>query len=262
MKKNYLTLILILTSVVAFGQTYMQVNQMAYQQNNIQINNYGMRSVAHAMIDFTNAWEDENRKARALNRTKVQLDMLRNQYSNKTEFPEIVDGWHLVKITDNFKYCSDAKVLISDGKLKKIILNNYSGHSADFNVMTPIKNAKAVINWELPNRGTDIAEVYFVYDLNGPNLKDAPKKPGFITFWSDHRKAKTIEVWMGQSKVGELSKKINKAECFSEGGLTLELRPGRYEFKAAARGAMDWRGSFVIKEDQCLTYLMNRDNTD
>lgn len=262
MIKTYFTSILLFASALCFGQNYIQVNQTAYQQNNFQINNYGMNNVANAMIDFTNAWEDENRKARAINRTEAQLEIIRNQYTDRTDFPQIVDGWHLVKITDNFNYCSDAKAFVSDGRIEQIIINNYVGHSVDFNTMTPINNAKAVINWQLPNRGTDTAEVYFVYDLSGPNLTDEPQNAGFITFWSDHRKAKTIEVWIDRIKVGELSKKIENAECFDDGALTLQLRPGIYEFQASASGAMDWRGTFEIKEDQCYTYLMNRDNTD
>ena len=263
MIKTYLTSILIFTSIFCIGQNYTQINQIAYQQNNfISDNSFGLNNIASALIDFTNAWEEENRKARAINRTQAQLEIVRNQYKNRTDFPQIVDGWHLVKITDNFNYCSDAKVFVNDGKIEEIVINNYYGYSVDFNTMTPIKDAKAVINWQLPNRGTDTAEVYFAYDLNGPNLTDEPQKPGFITFWSDHRKAKTIEIWIDRVKVGQLSKEIENAECFADGGLTLQFKPGVYEFKAAAHGSMDWRGTFEIKEDQCYTYLMNRENTN
>ncbi|GGZ65170.1 hypothetical protein [Mesonia mobilis] len=263
MNKTFIFSCFLLLSTTLLGQNYIQVNQISYQQSNILIdNNFGLNNIANALTDFTNAWKDENRKTRAISRTEAQLNIVKNQYKDKVDFPKIIDGWHLVKITDNFNYCSDAKVYVNDGKISEIVINNYYGFSVDFNVMTPIKDAKAVINWQLPNRGTDTAEVYFAYDLNGPNLTDEPQKPGFITFWSDHRKAKTIEVWINRIKVGQLSKEIENAECFADGGLTLQFKPGVYEFKAAAHGSMDWRGTFEIKEDQCYTYLMNRDNTN
>jgi len=262
MKKFYIASVLFLFTVFGFGQNYLQINQTAIQQNNIQVNHFGYNKVANAMIDFTHAYEDEQRKTRAISRTKAQLEIVRSQFSYKKDFPAIVDGWHLVKITDNFNYCSDAKVFVEKGKLKEIVLDNYWEYSVDFNVIIPIKNAKAVIDWSLPNRGKDTAEIYFLYDLSGPNITDEPQKPGFITFWSDHRKAKTIEVWINREKVGQLSHEEEVGDCFVDGGLTLKLRPGTYNFKAAAHGSMDWRGVFEIKENQCYTYLLNRSNTD
>lgn len=162
MKKFYIASVLFLFTVFGFGQNYLQINQTAIQQNNIQVNHFGYNKVANAMIDFTHAYEDEQRKTRAISRTKAQLEIVRSQFSYKKDFPAIVDGWHLVKITDNFNYCSDAKVFVEKGKLKEIVLDNYWEYSVDFNVIIPIKNAKAVIDWSLPNRGKDTAEIYFL----------------------------------------------------------------------------------------------------
>ena len=264
MIKIHITIIsVILISLNSFGQNYTQINQVAIQQNSSQINNgIGLLSNAEAINSLRNAIENESTRQLEIEKTQSQLQIIKNLYKDKTVFADIVDGWHLIKITDNFHYCSDVKALVENKEIKKIVLNNYAELAVDFTTISNIKDAKATINWKLPNGDSETAEIYFIYDFDKPSLTSEPIKPGFVTFWSDHSKAKTIKIWINKINQGQLKYKTETGDCFTDGGLTLKLKPGAYEFKAAAAGAMDWRGTIEIKEDQCFTYLLNRSNTD
>lgn len=253
--------------ITFYGQSYIQMNQLNVQQN-VQQNNFhysnnlGLFSLAGAINSFTNAWKDENRKRREIKKAQSQLTLIKEEFAKINEFPKIIDGWHLVKVTDNFNYCSDAKALVKDNRITKIIIQNYSKFSMDFTAMTDIHNAQVSINWQLPSGQTDICQVYFAYDIQNPTIVDPPLNPGYVTFWSDHRKAKTIEIWISEIRQGQIKKQLESIHCGKEGALTLELKPGVYDFRGEANGALGWRGKIEIKENECFTYLLNRDNKD
>jgi|26BtaG_2_1085354.scaffolds.fasta_scaffold00089_16 hypothetical protein len=267
MNKIYaISLIIILSAFSSFGQSYTRINQVAVQQNNTfinQNNNSGLNNIAYSISSFRNALTDEKVKTREIEKAKSQLAIIKNLYSERTTFPEtIIDGWHSVKVTDNFNYCSDAKVLVNENEIKQMVIENYAELSLVFTPITGIKNAKSTVNINLKNGTTDTAEIYFLYDLDKPNTTSEPLQAGYVTFWSDLRNAKTIEIWFKKQKQGKIEKQLENADCFTDGGLTLKLKPGSYDFKAESRGAKSWSGTIEIRENECYTYSLNKKNKD
>jgi len=267
MNKIYpISILIILISLSTFGQTYTRINQVAVQKNTIWINNnnnLGLYSIANSISSFRNAWTDEKQRSREIEKAKSQLAIVKNLYSEQTNFPKnMIDGWHLVKVTDNFNYCSDAKVLVDNNEIKELVIDNYAELSLKFSTISGIKNAKSTINLNLPNGNTDTAEIYFFYDLDKPNITSEPLQAGYVTFWSDLSNAKTIEIWFNRQKQGGLEKQLAEADCFADGGLTLKLKPGSYDFNAESRGSKSWRGTIEIKENECYTYSLNKKNKD
>jgi len=57
-----------------------------------------------------------------------------------------------------------------------------------------------------------------------------PLQAGYVIFWIDLSNAKTFEIWFKQQKQGKIEKQLDKADCFTEGGLTLKLNPGSCDF--------------------------------
>lgn len=265
MKKILLFLILTIT-IKSYSQSYTEINAVAIKQNNYSINNnLGLYSIASSLNSFRNSWEDENSKKRAIQKYEAQLNLVKKIYSDKKSLPgSIVNGWHLVKVTDNFNYCSDAKVLVKDNKIQRFIISNYSEYSLNFNSIGSINKGKCYLNLELPNGHKDAVEVYFLYDLDSSNIVDNPIEPGYISFWSDLRKARTIEIWINETRQGQLKKRVKKesVNCFDNGTFSLKLKPGTYNYRAEANGALGWRGKITIKEGECFTLLLNRDNKD
>jgi hypothetical protein len=259
-----ITFFLIITSNKAFTQVYTQVNQLAIQKNYIHIdNNSGLNSIANSISSFRNSWVDEKKQAREIEKAKSQLVIVRDIYEDASKFPEkIIDGWHNVKVTDNFNYCSDAKALVVDNEIVKLVIDNYAELALKFSVISSINNAKSTINIKLQDGGSDTAEVYFLFDLDKPNLTSKPLEAGFATFWSPLRNAKTIEVWFGEKYQGKIQNELDSANCLSDGALNLKLKPGIYTFKAESRGAKSWSGELAVKENECIIYELNKDNKD
>lgn len=225
--------------------------------------NSGLYSIANSINRFVNIWKDEKIKRKEIEKAQAQLGIVKNLFSEQEVFPEaITDGWHLVKVTDNFRYCSDAKVLVNNNKIERFVIDDYAEFSLEFTTVSGIKNAKSTINLHLPNGNTEATEIYFIYDLNEPNLTSEPLEAGYVTFWSDLRNAKTIEVFIDRKRQGKLKKPLNMAKCFDNGGLTLKLKPGSYNFKAESRGPKSWSGNFQVRENQCYVYWLNKRNKD
>ncbi|MEZ4802046.1 MAG: hypothetical protein R2797_04680 [Gelidibacter sp.] len=245
-----------------FAQNYINVSQVSVRQN-INVSNYGLYSVANSVDAFRNAWQDEKKRDREIEKAQSQLAIVKNLFSEKTTLPEIiVDGWHNVKVSDNFNYCSDAKALVENNAIKTIVMDNYAELPLTFDTISHLKNAQSTINLKLPNGNSDTAVVYFLYDLDSPTTTTKPLAAGYVTFWSALGNAKTIEILINEQKQGNLGYDIESADCFSQGAFTLKLKPGTYDFRAEANGSKSWSGTILIKEGECFTYELNKKNKE
>ncbi|MFC5194773.1 hypothetical protein ACFPH8_05480 [Bizionia hallyeonensis] len=258
-------LFLLFLPIAILSQNYVQVNQVAIQKNTYTINNnnnIGLTNIAYAINSFRNSWDNNKKREREIQKAKAQLEIIKRTYDDHENYPEsIIDGWHIVSVTDNFNYCTDAKVFIDNNQIIKFVINNYSAHTLDFKMITPIKNGKALLSLDLLDGNTDTVEVYFINDLNGPQTVEKPQDAGYISFWSDMNKAKSIKIWIEDMYYGELGKQFDdEPECYEEGTISLGYRPGVYKFKAAGRGTINWLGTFEIKENSCLILNLNKDN--
>jgi len=218
-------------------------------------------SIQYAVNSFVNLYNDEKVERTAKEETASQLTILRESYASKKMYPEsIVDGWHDVVVTDNLKFCRDAKVRVVQNEVTEFVIDNCI--ALEYRSTGEIKNGKAV-GTILKNSGVklQVVEVYFVYDLESPKVTDPPIEPGYVCFWStsDRFVGKTIyidgEAMEGISTTIETRGDMKEPECFVDGTLTLMMKPGRYNFHALKSGR-DVLGSIEIKSGECLKYRL------
>lgn len=262
---KYLKLLILLISTSSIAQNYIDINQTTVitKQTNISYsnNNFGLSMIANEIFAFRNSWENRRKREEAVSKAKSQLAIVKSTYENSNKYPEsIVDGWHLVMATDNYNYCSPAKVLIKDNQIKEFVVSNWIKLSRPFEILSPINKGKSLITLDF-NGNTDTLEIYFINDLAEPTIVDKPLNSGFISFWSDSRKAKSIKIWIEKMYFGELSERFeSQPECSEEGTITIEVKPGTYFFKGAGRGTISWEGNIEARENQCLSYVLNKEN--
>lgn len=264
MKATFLFILLITSSL--YSQNYIGVTQntVSVQQTTINYsnNNVGLSMIANEIAAFRNSWENRKKREEAVAKAQSQLALIKVAYDNSRSYPEtIIDGWHLVMATDNYNYCSPAKVLIEDNDIKQFVVGNWEALSRPFNLLSPIEKGKALISLDFDDN-TDTLELYFINDLARPTLVDKPLGSGYVCFWSDLKKADHVKIWIQDfGYLGELSKRLlEQPACGADGTITLPTKPGIYEFKAAGRGSIDWSGTLEIKEDLCLVILLNEAN--
>ncbi len=78
---------------------------------------------------------------------------------------------------------------------------------------------------------------------------------------SDSKKLSEIKIFIEEKYYGELGEAFtSQPECSAIGALTIEVKPGIHHFKAAGRGTINWESDLVVKENLCLSYLINKDN--
>jgi len=258
---RFIALIIVTTS---FSQNYIGISQnTVIQQNNINYsnNNFGLSMIAYEISAFRNSWENRRKREETVSKAQAQLSIVKNTYENSENYPEkIIDGWHLVMATDNYNYCSPAKVLIKSNQIKEFVVGNWEKLSHPFEVLTPINNGKTLITLDF-NGHTDTLEIYFINDLTQPTIVEKPLSSGYICFWSDIKKADHIKIWFERKYFGELGRRFEEEpKCAEKGTITIPAKPGVYYFKAAGRGSIAWEGQIEVRENFCLNYVLNKQN--
>lgn len=257
--------LLLSLSLTAQSYRYTQINQLAIQQNNFTVvqNNYGFYDIANAIQMFTNAWSDNKKREIEVQKSQFRIEQVKETYRGAGNYPEtILNGWHLVMVTDNYNFCNEAKALVEDGRITKLVIDNYMPNSLNFTTINPIRNAKSLLSLQdLNNNPTSTVEVYFTNDLEQPTIVEAPLEAGYVCFYSDMGRAKSIKIKLGGVNLEELGGKIKEEpSCFAENTITLALKPNSYEFRAFGRGTINWEGVAVVKEGQCLSINLNEQN--
>lgn len=255
---------ILLTSISALPQNYTGIFQNTYiQQNNYSYSNndFGFSMIAREISAFRNSWENTKKREEAVSKAQAQLSIVKSTYENSNIYPEIIiDGWHLVMATDNYNYCSPAKVLIKDNQITKFVVGNWEKLSRPFRTLTPISNGKSLISLDF-NGNTDTLEIYFINDLSEPTIVEKPLNSGYISFWSDLKKAEHVKIWFEKEYIGELGRRFEyEPNCAEQGTISVEVKPGIYYFKGAGRGTIAWEGQLEVKEDLCLSYVLNEQN--
>lgn len=269
--KFTIQLIVLVFTTVSFSQNYIgipqkivvQQNDINYSNNNFGFsnNNLGLKIIANEITAFRNSWSSRKKREEAVSKAQAQLGIIKSTYQNSKAYPStIIDGWHLIMATDNYNYCSPAKVLIKDNIIEEFVVGNWAKLSRPFKSLTPIENGKALITLDF-EENTDTLELYFINDLSKPTITEKPLSSGYICFWSDLKKADHIKIWFEKKYFGELGRKFNSTpNCSEDGTITLEVKPGTHNFKAAGRGSIAWKGQVEAKENLCLSYNLNKEN--
>ena len=204
----------------------------------------------------------ENERQSAL----AKLTVIKEQYSEYETYPEIItDGWHSVILTDNMNFCKDAKVLVNNNKITRLVHDNWL--PMHFNSVGKIKNAKNTIsiqNIKFNDEQLNIVTVYFLYDIEGPNIVSEPNRPGCVCFWSDLKRFDAIilkvdNVELASPKNSPFSTRFrSEPPALSEGMVCKLYKPGNYNYTAFGKGRIDWKGSFKIKQDYCTKIRLGK----
>jgi hypothetical protein len=261
--KILLTLFALLVSTVVLSQSYTRITQttIVQQNNHYSSNNFGLSMIAIEISAFRNSWDNRRKREEAVSKAQAQLALVKQAYETATSYPEtIIDGWHLVMATDNYNYCSPAKVFIKDNQIVEFVVGNWEKLSRPFEVLSPIEKGKAMIILDFGSK-SDLLELYFINDLTQPTLVEKPLSSGYISFWSDLKRADKVKIWFEGTYYGELGGKMEETpNCSNEKTITIEVKPGVYSFKGAGRGRIAWEGRVEAKENMCFSYLLNESN--
>lgn len=254
MKITSLATLFLFASLCSNGQHYYNVNQTQINQTQIVNSGPSSSSLIYAVNTFANMFYDTKREKMAMEEAKAKLNMLKQTYDAYETYPEsITTGWHEVIVTDNLRFCRGAKVYVEDNRITEFVLDNCIRLS--FTSPGKIKSAKAVVTINKFNGEMfEMAEVYFVYDIDEPSSATPPAYPGYVSFWTRSDKLVNRKIRVDQLYYDGVQFTFNsKPECGSKGTVSLQLKPGRYSYRVYKSGN-DLEGSFEIKSDQCLLY--------
>lgn len=245
-----------------------------YANNNTK-NLFWGSTFDYAVFEFTNILKsnlrdkkeqkiEQQRLEKAKQQSLAKLAIIKTQYTEYSKFPEIIiDGWHMVIVTDNLNFCKEAKVLVKNNRVIKFVIDNYI--PMNFMATRDIKNGKNVITLKNFNSEQfNILELYFLYDLDRPQLVAEPIKPGYVSFWTDVKKCDEIEIRLNDILLDRITvSHKSKPECFSNGTVSRILKPGTYYVVARGGGkGYVWRGTIDVKENMCLQYYFKKSNSD
>jgi hypothetical protein len=274
-RKGFVLLILLIVSplIVAqrasdFHYTPVSFDVTSEESDGIYRQEYiwGVPYYQQVISEFTNILKDNIRDKKELQRIEynrqqavAKYAIIKNQYAEYTEYPSVItDGWHSAIAADNFNFCKDVKVLVKNNKIQKFVIDNYI--PLNFMAIREIKNAKNVVT--LKNFGGEemnIVEVYFLYDIEVPNIVPEPITPGFVCFWSDLQDYDEIILKFDGRRIEDITVRyLKEPDCFSNGMVCRILKPGKYSFFAMGRGLIDWEGTVEIKENMCLKVRLGR----
>ena len=225
-------------------------------------------SFDYAYYEFSNTlkgtWTNRNKKEQQRienlqQQTQAKLGIIKSQYLEYKAYPTVIsDGWHNAIATDNLNFCKDVKVLVQKNKVKQFVIENYI--PLNFTATRDIKNAKNVIALKnFSGEQMNIVDLYFIYDIEEQTIVPEPIKAGFVCFWSDMKNFEDIKITLDGVKMEGFKFRFNsKPECFSDGMICRILRPGTYTFEAVGKGAIDWKRTIEIKENNCLKIRLGR----
>lgn len=185
------------------------------------------------------------------------MNQVKSYYSSLSNFPvNISDGWHKVISMNNYDFCEERKVYVSNNKVTKYVIEDWMEKKISY--PATINNAKTII--QLINEdGTsgDMVELYFLAYINNPNsYTSAPIGSGKISFWTNWKNSGNMELYFDGMYAGKFSSYFanGSPNCGQQGTITITYKPGTYNFKAVSQGGWSnktWEGTVTIYAGGC-----------
>lgn len=227
---------------------------IAKESYNFLYNDYDESIVKEGLKYVKRTIQEDEKKANE-ERELQKLQTFIRQYDSFDKYPDqIIDGWHLAVISDNSRFCKQVKVFVQSNKIQSLVVNDYLPISVQ--AFSKIKNAKSSVNLEnLGNEELTPVDVYFLFDIEEPNLIDAPQEPGIACFWTSiPSNWEDIKLKVdGKSQLPmSVTFRKNKPNCGQLGTSFAIYKPGRYQFIALGRGTIDWQGQFDVEPGKCI----------
>ncbi len=189
-----------------------------------------------------------------LKREKVisLTNQVKSLYSSFPKYPEkISDGWHKVISTDNFDFCEERKVFVSNNQITNYIMDDWFERKISY--PSNISKGKATVQLVQDDGSIVFADIYFLEFINNPNsFTSSPVGSGKISFWTNSPFRGSLYVYIDDILVGEITTYTPSGNplCDQPGIFTFEYKPGTYSYKVIGNNRT-WSGTCFIEKGNC-----------
>lgn len=195
--------------------------------------------------------ELEKQKAMAL------LSQVQQYYNSVQTFPnQVKSGWHKVIASDNFEVCGERTVYVDNGKITRYFNVENKERTIDFS--SEIDKCKAIVKLGGGGNGTtSMMDIYFIEYINNQSITaSAPISPGKISFWTDLRNARNLDLYFNGQYLRSIDSYFDNGipNCGQDGTISIEAPPGTYSYKAVLNGTFmsrTWEGTVTIYPGSC-----------
>lgn len=228
-----------------------------YKYNPVRADNSSLLETMKYVNELERAEFERNRE-KEKNRMASKMLQTKSIYSNFKKFPlKITDGWHNVIATNNYDFCDDRKVYVSNNQVTRYIIDDWEERAVTFS--NTISQGKGLIKNKRPDGAeTEYLEIYFLdFCLNPDTHTSPPIKPGKVTFWTSWKKANTITLYIEGFELGTFTHYFDSSpSCEQQGTISFVYKPGTYKYQAVGTTALgkqlNWEGSITLKEGSCI----------
>ena len=200
------------------------------------------------------AYEEKKKKAEACSKN------LKETYKGFTSYPKnISDGWHNVSITNNYDFCDDRKVLISNNKITKYFIDDWLERT--IGLSGAIKEGKTIVKIKQKDGTlTELYDVYFIENIVDSTTMATAPNPGDFSFYTSYSKGGKIDIYVEGMFAGTLDSYFDEeAGCGEEGTVTIKYKPGTYNYVAKSQnGKYKWSGQITIVGNKCKKLALTK----
>lgn len=209
----------------------------------------------NALLNILEARKAQYEQNEQLKKEKAMamMSQVKAYYNSLATFPETIpDGWHKVISTNNYDFCEERKVYVSNNKVTKYVIDDWYEKTVSY--PTAINRAKSMAQLkETDGTNGDLVELYFLEFINNPNSYTSPPVgSGKISFWSNMKRSGTISIYVEGEYIGDLTSYFSEGSprCEQSGTVVYENKPGTYSFKATSTNG-SWSGTIKISSGGC-----------
>ncbi len=180
------------------------------------------------------------------------IHQVKSLYSSFPKYPEkMSDGWHTIISTDNFNFCEERKVFVSNNQITKYIIDDWFEKKISY--PSNISKGKSTVQLVQDDGTITFVDIYFLEFINNPNsFASAPVGSGKISFWTNAPFRGSLYVYIDDNLVGEITTYTPNGNpyCDQPGIFTFEYKPGTYSYKVIGNNRT-WSGTCFIEKGNC-----------
>ena len=234
--------ILLLLAVVFITQSLPAQTYYYYSRTEYTYGPYYFKETLNFVDRLIQSKEEKEKREAERAQMRRQTQDMRNYYGSFSEYPaKVADGWHSVVILGGEEYIGDRKVLVENGRVKRMVWDNWMEEELTFSgpvvkAMTGVR-IKGGIG---PMNG--LIDVYFMNSLGeNPVMAEPPLTPGTVTFWTSHKDYDLGKLYLvfEDAAMGPFTehRDWDKApECGDINQINVVYKPGIYDFKLVRKG--------------------------
>lgn len=243
--------------------SYQQSGKGTYVPQNQPSNGSTNYDLLIKALEIKQAQYDKNEQ-KEKEKAVAMMSQVKAYYNSLPSFPDkIIDGWHKVISMNNYDFCEERKVYVSNNKVIKYVIDDWIEKTISY--PTAINKAKTMAQL-IDEDGTngDLVELYFLEYINNPNSYTSPPVgSGKISFWTSWKNAGSLELYFDGDYVGKFESYFadGTPNCGQKGTLTITCKPGTYKYKAVSDGSWSvrtWEGTVTIHAGGCQLHGLSK----